>query len=90
MSAVSISDQTVSTISNSTVPTADDLLRDLRGRGQASGTYTEMEEALVGVMRAHQEVLPPQVTARDVLVYARDHGLIARHGDKLVLTDHLT
>jgi hypothetical protein len=25
------------------------------------------------------------VTARDVLVYARDHGLIARKGDQLVL-----
>jgi len=48
-----------------------------------------MEDALVGVMNAHQGVLPPQVTARDVLVYARDYGLIARSGDKLVLTDSL-
>lgn len=76
-------------ISNHTIPTTDELLRELRDRGQASGTYAEMEDALVGVMNAHQGVLPPQVTARDVLVYARDYGLIARSGDKLVLTDSL-
>lgn len=79
----------ISNPTNSTVPTTDDLLRELRGLGQASGTYGEMEDALIGVMNSHQGVLPPQVTARDVLVYARDHGLIARHGDKLVLTDDL-
>jgi hypothetical protein len=73
--------------SNPTVPTTDDLLRELRDRGRASGTYAEMEGALVDVMTERQGALPPQVTARDVLVYARDHGLIARRGDKLVLTD---
>jgi hypothetical protein len=87
---VSISNQPVPTISNPTVPTTDDLLREIRDRGQASGTYAEMEDALIGVMNTHQGVLPPHVTARDVLVYARDHGLVARRGDKLVLTHHLS
>lgn len=77
-------------MSNSTVPTTDDLLRELRDRGQVSGTYPEIEHALIGVMNGHRGVLPPQVTASDVLVYARDRGLIARRGDKLVLTDDLT
>jgi hypothetical protein len=38
-------------------------------------------------MIAHNSSLPSQVTVRDVLVYARDHGLISRQGDRLVLAD---
>jgi hypothetical protein len=79
----------ISNPTNMTVPTTDDLLRELRERRQTSGTYGEMEDAVIDVMNAHQGVLPPQVTARDVLVYARDHGLIARDGDRLVLSDDL-
>ena len=67
------------------LPTTDQLLRELRDHGPVSGSYAEIEGALVDVMSEHQAVLPPQVTARDVLIYARDHGLIAREGDKLVL-----
>jgi hypothetical protein len=66
-----------------------DLLRELRERDRASGTYTEFEDALVGIMHAHQDMLPARLTARDVLVYARDNGLIARHGDKLLLSEQL-
>jgi hypothetical protein len=67
------------------VLTTDDLLRELREHGPVSGSYAEIEGALVDVMNGHQGALPPQVTARDVLIYARDHGLIAREGDTLVL-----
>lgn len=69
----------------STTPTPADLLGELRASGHASGSYAEMESALIDVMHEHRSALPPLVTARDVLVYARDHGLIAREGDKLVL-----
>jgi hypothetical protein len=47
----------ISNPTNMTVPATDDLLRELRERGQTSGTYGEMEDALIGVMNAHQGVL---------------------------------
>jgi hypothetical protein len=71
--------------SNPTIPTPDDLLQELRKGGRTSGSYAEIEDALVDVMNRHTVALPSRVTARDVLVYARDHGLIAREGDHLVL-----
>ncbi len=75
----------MSTPSPPTTPTPKDLLQELREGGRTSGSYAEIERALIDVMSKHAVVLPPRVTARDVLVYARDHGLIAREGDKLVL-----
>ncbi|HXN38899.1 MAG TPA: hypothetical protein VN892_12745 [Solirubrobacteraceae bacterium] len=71
--------------SRTTTPTPSDLLQELRAGGRTSGSYAEIEDALVEVMNRNTAALPPLVTARDVLVYARDHGLIAREGDKLVL-----
>jgi hypothetical protein len=71
--------------SNPTIPTPDDLLRELREGGRTSGSYAEIEGALIDVMNRHPGALPPRGTARDVLVFARDHGLIAREGDRLVL-----
>jgi hypothetical protein len=65
------------------------LLRELREHRPASGSYAEIETALVGIMRAHQGMLPNRLSARDVLVYARDNGLIARHGDTLHLSEPL-
>lgn len=74
---------------NVRIRTTGDLLRELRNTGRATGTYSELEDALVGIMHANQDVLPSRLTARDVLVYARDNGLIARHGDKLTLAENL-
>jgi hypothetical protein len=67
------------------IETTDDLLRELRDHGPTSGTYAEIEDALIGVMSTHQREIPPQMTARDVLIYAHEHGLIARRGGKVVL-----
>lgn len=74
---------------NVRIRTTGDLLRELRNTGPATGTFTEFENALVGIMHANQDVLPSRLTARDVLVYARDNGLITRDGDKLKLVEQL-
>lgn len=70
---------------SASVRTPAELLDELRERGIASGTYSELEGALIEVMREHQSELPQSITARDVLVYARDHRLIAREGDRLIV-----
>ena len=69
----------------SSIPTPDVLLDEVRAQNVSWSTYPELEAALIDVMRRHRKALSSHVTARDVLIYARDKGLVVREGDRLVV-----
>ena len=66
------------------VPTPEQLLAEVRAAGLQNSSYSQLHDAVAETMRRYHAI-PSQVSARDVLIYARDHGLIVRRNGELII-----